>query len=334
MGHIVIEDTAALRPGVFLAARSTSGAATPPPSSTPSRRPRPRPLRQNADTSWATRRRQGLPPPISSPPGSTTSSRAVAQFLAGYDVLLTPTNTCLPLPFGAHGLDAPGATVRTCSITSPRSSLPRPLQRPGPALSLPLHVSRAGLPIGTGSSPASAGDDAAHLAAALGRRSPWRGSVRYPSPDSAASVHADSARACATTSCASMPPSSTVQSRRRLVRQNLFSPAEVAVLRTPPAASSPRTRRLREGRKVRRPWASTCAARPCANLVPPRFVQPARRALGGDGLYVMQAKVNVRRPSAATSGNGTTFATHHREDRIPKPLPLQPPRLHSTTSPG
>jgi amidase len=39
-------------------------------------------------------------------------TRQVAQFLAGYDLLLTPTNTCLPLPLDAHQLDAPGATVQ------------------------------------------------------------------------------------------------------------------------------------------------------------------------------------------------------------------------------
>jgi amidase len=39
-------------------------------------------------------------------------TRQVAQFLSAYDILLTPTNTCLPLPLGSHDLDAPSATVQ------------------------------------------------------------------------------------------------------------------------------------------------------------------------------------------------------------------------------
>ncbi len=97
--------------------RSISGSATPPPSSMPSRRPS-----AASPANRICRRRAGRPtsPARPCPPPQLVAAeehynlvtRAVAQFLAGYDVLLTPTNTCLPLPLDAHKLDAPGATVK------------------------------------------------------------------------------------------------------------------------------------------------------------------------------------------------------------------------------
>jgi amidase len=77
-------------------------------------------------------------------------TRQVARFLAGYDLLLTPTNTCLPLPLEAHNLDAPAATVRDLfDHLAPVETFTALFNGTGhPALSLPLQVSRGGLPIG------------------------------------------------------------------------------------------------------------------------------------------------------------------------------------------
>jgi len=54
----------------------------------------------------------------------------------------------------------------------------------------------------------------------------------------------------------------------------------------------------------------------------PRLLEPATQ-LPGDGLYAQQAKVNVK---AAFEGEAWRwhydFATHHREDGVPKPLAL------------
>ena len=104
-------------------------------------------------------------------------TRQVAQFLAGYDVLLTPTNTCLPLPLGTHNLDAPGATVQDLfNHLAPIETFTALFNATGhPALSLPLHHSRSGLPIGI-QFIAGFGQEAKllRLAAELESASPWR----------------------------------------------------------------------------------------------------------------------------------------------------------------
>src|SRR5262249_52944208 len=55
----------------------------------------------------------------------------------------------------------------------------------------------------------------------------------------------------------------------------------------------------------------------------PRFVRPAMQLLGDDQLYVQQVKINTK---AAFEGEiwqwHYDFATHHREDGVPKPLAL------------
>src|SRR6185295_14702308 len=108
-------------------------------------------------------------------------TRAVAEFLAGYDVLLTPTNTCLPLPFGAHELDAPGATVQDLfDHLAPIETFTALFNGTGhPAISLPLQFSSAGLPIGM-QFVAGFGQEAKllRLAAALEQAQPW--SARRP----------------------------------------------------------------------------------------------------------------------------------------------------------
>lgn len=76
--------------------------------------------------------------------------RQVGSFFEEYDVLITPTNTCLPLPLSAHKLDTPGATVKDLfDHLAPIETFSALFNGTGhPAISLPLHESRSGLPIG------------------------------------------------------------------------------------------------------------------------------------------------------------------------------------------
>ena len=113
-----------------------------------------------------------------------------------------------------------------------------------------------------------------------------------------------------------------------LVLPNLFSPAEVAVLRAELpsvfAEETPANFREKDGRKVRTAMGLHRRNPVFARLVRhPRLVEPAMQILGDDQLYVMQVKVNVK---AAFGGDlwqwHYDFATHHREDGIPRPLPL------------
>jgi ectoine hydroxylase len=90
------------------------------------------------------------------------------------------------------------------------------------------------------------------------------------------------------------------------------------------AEDTPANFREKDGSKVRTAMGIHLRSPAYAKLVRhPRFVEPARQILGDDQLYVMQAKVNVK---AAFGGDvwqwHYDFATHHREDGIPKPLPL------------
>jgi amidase len=101
-------------------------------------------------------------------------SRTVAAFMTGYDVWLTPTLAVPPLPLGAFSyapetrtafLENIAASVgftEICNITGQ------------PALSLPLHVSAAGLPIGV-QLIGRYGDEVTllRLAAALEAAEPW-----------------------------------------------------------------------------------------------------------------------------------------------------------------
>ena len=89
---------------------------------------------------------------------------------------MTPTNTCLPLPLDAHQLDAPGATVQDLfDHLAPIETFTALFNGTGhPAISLPLQVSRAGLPIGM-QFVAGFGQEAMlfRLAAALENTLPW-----------------------------------------------------------------------------------------------------------------------------------------------------------------
>jgi amidase len=182
MGHTVIEDTPRLDYDAFLAAQidlwcGHTAAFIDAIAQAVGRTPSEENLQT---TSWATYvAGKALPAThlVAAEEHYNLVTRAVAQFLAGYDVLLTPTNTCLPLPFGAHELDAPGATVQDLfDHLAPIETFSALFNGTGhPALSLPLHVSRAGLPIGL-QFVAGFGREATllRLAAALEQARPWR----------------------------------------------------------------------------------------------------------------------------------------------------------------
>ena len=113
-----------------------------------------------------------------------------------------------------------------------------------------------------------------------------------------------------------------------LILPGLFSPAEVALLRAQlPAVfaqDTPANVREKDGVKVRTAMGLHLRNPVFAKLVRhPRLVEPAMQILEDDRLYVMQVKVNVK---AAFGGDvwqwHYDFATHHREDGIPSPLPL------------
>ena len=181
MGHTVIEDTPAFAYGAFLAAQidlwvghtaAFIDAIAQAVGRTPSE--------QNLQTtSWATYvAGKALPATrlAAAEEHYNLVTRQVAQFLAGYDLLLTPTNTCLPLPLDAHQLDAQGATVQDLfDHLAPIETFTALFNGTGhPALSLPLQVSRGGLPIGM-QFIAGFGQEACllRLAAALEATLPW-----------------------------------------------------------------------------------------------------------------------------------------------------------------
>jgi ectoine hydroxylase len=113
-----------------------------------------------------------------------------------------------------------------------------------------------------------------------------------------------------------------------LIRPNLFSAAEVAVLRAqlPALYGQDTAANIREknGRDVRTSMGLHLRDPVFARLARhPRLFEPAAQILGDERLYVMQDKVNVK---AAFGGDlwqwHYDFATHHHEDGIPDPLPL------------
>jgi amidase len=74
----------------------------------------------------------------------------VGEFLAGYDVLVTPTCPSLPEPIGTHNPARPGMTVdKFFEDLAPKETFSALFNGTGsPALSLPLGQSKQGLPIG------------------------------------------------------------------------------------------------------------------------------------------------------------------------------------------
>ena len=125
-----------------------------------------------------------------------TFSRAWLQFCAGYDVLLTPTVGVPPLPIGAYALPAlqrralevltalPGAVLMSQRARIVEAFEPIFEAAPftmianvtgQPSMSLPLHWTADGLPMGLLFTGARIGDDALlfRLAAQLERAMPW-----------------------------------------------------------------------------------------------------------------------------------------------------------------
>jgi amidase/6-aminohexanoate-cyclic-dimer hydrolase len=102
------------------------------------------------------------------------AGRQVARFLEKYDLLLTPTMTCAPLPLGQPDMMATDMEVfrvplmRTIGFTSLFNAAGNP------AMSVPLCWSEAGLPIGI-QFVGRFGDEATllRLAAQLERARPW-----------------------------------------------------------------------------------------------------------------------------------------------------------------
>jgi amidase len=181
MGHTVVEDTPQFDYRAFLAAQINlwvghAAAFIDAIAQAVGRVP----SEQNLQTtSWATYAAgKTLPAPdlVAAEEHYNLVTRQIAQFLAAYDVLLTPTNTCLPLPLDAHQLDAPGAKVQDLfDHLAPIETFTALFNGTGhPALSLPLQVSHAGLPIGM-QFIASFGQEARllRLAAELEAALPW-----------------------------------------------------------------------------------------------------------------------------------------------------------------
>jgi amidase len=77
-------------------------------------------------------------------------TRKVGEFLAGFDVLVTPTCPALPEPVGTHNPARPGMTVdKFFEDLAPKETFSALFNGTGsPALSLPLGQSGQGLPIG------------------------------------------------------------------------------------------------------------------------------------------------------------------------------------------
>jgi amidase len=103
-------------------------------------------------------------------------TRQVGRFLSAYDVLLTPTNTCLPLPIDADSLDLPNSTVKDLfDHLAPIETFTALFNGTGhPAMSLPLCRSGSGLPIGM-QFIANFGEEATLLRLAIGleQANPW-----------------------------------------------------------------------------------------------------------------------------------------------------------------
>jgi amidase len=77
-------------------------------------------------------------------------TRKVGEFLAEYDVLVTPTCPSLPEPVGTHDPARPGMTMESLfADLAPKETFSALFNATGsPALSLPLGQSQSGLPIG------------------------------------------------------------------------------------------------------------------------------------------------------------------------------------------
>jgi amidase len=104
-------------------------------------------------------------------------SRRVGEFFSRYDVLVTPTCTIEPRPLGSYDPDAGSATPDTLfDQLAPHETFTALFNATGlPAISLPLHQSNSGLPLGMQFVAGfGAEDELFRLAAALEQAQPWR----------------------------------------------------------------------------------------------------------------------------------------------------------------
>ena len=105
-------------------------------------------------------------------------SRGVAQWWETHDLLVTPTSPELPVRLGelAPTNDDPGVMTRHGTLTT----FMIPFDVTGqPAISLPLHWSESGLPVGVQIAVGYAREDVLlRVAAQLEEAAPWAGTTR------------------------------------------------------------------------------------------------------------------------------------------------------------
>jgi len=102
------------------------------------------------------------------------AGRAFAHFLQDYDVLVTPTLACLPPRLGEAALSNPDPAAQLLALLR-STGYTQALNATGtPAISLPLHWSGSGLPVGVQFA-GRFGDEATllRLAAQIERAAPW-----------------------------------------------------------------------------------------------------------------------------------------------------------------
>jgi amidase len=77
-------------------------------------------------------------------------TRTVGEFLAAYDILVTPTAAITPEPLGTYGPDRPGRDIDSVfEDLAPKETFTALFNGTGsPAISLPLGWTQAGLPVG------------------------------------------------------------------------------------------------------------------------------------------------------------------------------------------
>ncbi|UOT03391.1 amidase family protein [Rhodococcus opacus] len=104
-------------------------------------------------------------------------TRSIGLFFTRFDLLVTPTVAWLPVPHGTLDYDDPGHSVRSwLRRIFEFGPFTAPFNVPGnPAISLPLALSREGLPIGVQLVAATGREDLLlQVAAQLEQAAPWK----------------------------------------------------------------------------------------------------------------------------------------------------------------
>jgi amidase len=103
------------------------------------------------------------------------TGRAVARFLERYDVLVTPTMAKPPHPLGVLSLSSPDSAAFTAARSASVGFTSLFNSSGHPAMSVPLAMSRSGLPLGV-QFVARFGDEATlfRLASQLEAAAPWK----------------------------------------------------------------------------------------------------------------------------------------------------------------